>query len=199
MDVRAALTQRRVHLDELLCRYVWLLLDGDLAAVIKGHLHEHYHGDTVTVGTREMWDIVGAQARANAQPRDVVGVWLQLQKAVRGVEDVLAVLTTIRDWEVTMYPGVSDRDVTDFLWHHGWGRRVFETLFVSGVQRENRDVAGWTAIINQLDVDAYRARLNAALRSRTRREGGYPQARAVGNGRDTARQAAAADRRAARR
>ena len=198
MDVRAALTQRRVHLDELLCRYVWLLLDGDLAAVIKGHLHEHYHGDTVTVGTREMWDIVGAQARANAQPRDVVGVWLQLQKAVRGVEDVLAVLTTIRDWEVTMYPGVSDRDVTDFLWHHGWGRRVFETLFVSGVQRENRDVAGWTAIINQLDVDAYRARLNAALRSRTRREGGYPQARAVGNGRDTARQEAAADRRADR-
>ena len=170
MDVRTALAQRRVHLDALLCRYVWLLLDDDLAAVIKGHLHEHYNGEAVAVGTREMWDLVCVQARSNAQPRDVVGVWLHLQRAVREVEDVLAVLTTVRDWEATMYQGVSDRDVTDFLWHHGWGRRVFETLFLSGVQRDDRSVADWTTIINRLDVDAYRARLNTALRYRTRRD-----------------------------
>ena len=170
MDVRTALAQRRVHLDALLCRYVWLLLDGDLTAVIKGHLHEHYNGEAVAVGTREMWDLVCAQARSNAQPRDVVGVWLHLQRAVREVDDVLAVLTTVRDWEATMYQGVSDRDVTDFLWHHGWGRRVFETLFLSGVQRDDRSVDNWTAIINRLDVDAYRARLNAALRYRVRRD-----------------------------
>ena len=191
MDVRAALEQRRVHLDALLCRYVWLLLDSDLAAVIKGHLHEHYDGETLAVGTHEMWELVCAQARSHSQPRDVVGVWIHLQRAVREVDDVLAVLTTVRDWEATMYPGVSDRDVTDFLWHHGWGRRVFETLFLSGVQRENRTVEGWTAIINRLDVDAYRARLNAALRYRTRRDQPAPAQVRLGGGANRQEKAAA--------
>ncbi len=155
--------------------------------MIKGHLREHYDGETLAVGTHEMWELVCAQARSHSQPRDVVGVCIHLQRAVREVDDVLTVLTTVRDWEATMYPGVNDRDVTDILWHHGWGRRVFETLFLRGVQREtrgchspdrpgstpwreNRTVEGWTAIINRLDVDAYRARLNAALRYRTRRD-----------------------------
>jgi hypothetical protein len=33
---------------------------------------------------------------------NVVGVWINLQRAVREVDDILAVLTTVRDWEATM-------------------------------------------------------------------------------------------------
>jgi hypothetical protein len=180
LDARAMCVERAAELYQLLCKYIWPLVDEAVAAIVRGALVAQF-GNVRLVGDRELWMAITAQLTLLGRPVDLVGALVYLTDAVLNLSDVGAIFSRVAAWQVTAEPDVSQAMWASFLFNRALGTTTVVALQRAGVPWDAaRTIPAWQAAVAAMDQPLWRKVVNATLADRRpRRWAQHGRARVV--------------------